>query len=96
MVKDKVIRSILKELSEEYGVSVKELEEIYESQWEFIAETAADIDFDEIEEEAFGDLKTNFNIPSIGKLYTNFNKVKNVRESSKNAKEGGDSTGSTV
>lgn len=90
MIKDKIITSIMQELADEYGLTLEEVEAIYESQWDFMVDTIEDIDFNTVTEEEFKNLKTNFNIPAIGKFYTTFNKVKNVREKSKEVREGQD------
>lgn len=38
-------------------------------------------------EEEFNKLKTNFNIPSLGKIYCNFDKYKGIKEQFQHAKK---------
>lgn len=86
----------MQELADEYNLTLEEIEAIYESQWDFMAETIEDIDFNTVTPEEFKNLKTNFNIPAIGKFYTTFNKVKNVREKSREVREGQNPSGDDV
>lgn len=60
----------VKEIAEKYNLSVDHVKEIIGSPYEFIHKTAKELDFsDELTREEFDNKKTNFNIPSIGKLY---------------------------
>jgi spore coat polysaccharide biosynthesis protein SpsF (cytidylyltransferase family) len=96
MVRDKIITAIMQELADEYKLTLAEIEAVYESQWDFMVDTVEDIDFDTVTEEDFKSLKTNFNIPTLGKFYTTFNKVKNVRRKSRELREKQDSSGDDV
>lgn len=80
MVKDKVLKTVIEDLAKEYDLPTDVIEDIYDSQWDFIVETIEDLDFNDVTEENFKTLKTNFNIPALGKFYTTYYKVKNVRE----------------
>lgn len=91
MLKDKILKSVIKEVAEESGLTPKQVEDIYDSQWNFISKTVSDLDFEDVDEEEFNELKTNFNVPEIGKFYTYYNKVNNVRIKSRDAKERGGS-----
>lgn len=80
MVKDKVLKTVIEDLAKEYDLPTDVIEDIYDSQWDFIVETIEDLEFNDVTEENFKTLKTNFNIPALGKFYTTYYKVKNVRE----------------
>ena len=59
-----------KEIAKKYNLAINDVKAIILSQYEFIRETVKKIDIpDETTEEEFKDIKTNFNIPSLGKLY---------------------------
>lgn len=90
-MQDKVIKQILKEIAAEFNLTQREVQEIYESQWDFVHEKIEDIDFNDVTEEEFDELKTNFNIPGLGKFYTTYYKLENVRERSKRANGKGSS-----
>lgn len=52
------------------------IKEIIESQYKFIREKINELEFkEELSEEQFKDIKTNFAIKYIGKLYTNYRLV---------------------
>lgn len=48
---------------------------IYKSYWKFIRSSISNLELDNITEEDFKKLTTNFNIPYIGKLYTSYDKI---------------------
>lgn len=52
----------------------------YKSYWEFIRSTIQNLPLkDNLTEEEFLKLKTNFNIPSLGKLTCTFDRMKGVK-----------------
>ena len=58
------------EMSEKYGLSIETIYSIISSPYDFIAKTTRTMEFEDgLTREEFLKLKTNFNIPSIGKLY---------------------------
>lgn len=60
----------LAELALKYGVSAEEAEQIAQSPYEFIREKSKEINFeDNLSKEELDEMKTNFNLPAIGKLY---------------------------
>lgn len=61
--------------SKKLGISQTETELIYKSYWKFIKETIHELDLEGISEQEFKECITNFNIPYIGKLYTNYEKI---------------------
>ena len=80
MIKDKVLKAVIDDVAKEYDLPPEVVEDIYESQWDFIVDTVEDLDFNEVTKEEFKTWKTNFNIPALGKFYTTYYKIKNVRE----------------
>ena len=83
-MKDKIIVEIFKEVArestEDLEITPGEVEAIFDSQWKFIHSTIVNLPLKDVTEENFKNLKTNFNIPALGKLFTNFRKINNVRE----------------
>ena len=62
-----------KELSEKHNVDEDIVKLVISSQYEFIKKTTKELDLPpELSKLEFGELKTNFNIPSIGKLYASY------------------------
>jgi len=60
----------IKEIAKETGLSVETVKSILNSPYEFIRETTGAMEIDrDLTTEEFNELKTNFNIPGIGKLY---------------------------
>lgn len=63
----------IQEIAEKHGLTVEEVESIIESQYEFIREKIKEIKLDEdLTKDQFLMEKTNFNIPSIAKLYASY------------------------
>lgn len=52
---------------------------VYKSYWKFVRETIASLDLENMSEEDFSKVATNFNIPYIGKLYTGYDKIEKYR-----------------
>jgi hypothetical protein len=51
------------------------VEAVYQSYWKFFHEHVSSITIREMSEEEFNSTTTNFNIPYIGKLYADYNKI---------------------
>jgi len=63
----------IKELSEKYNVDVETIKKIVSAPYDFIQYKTKELEFeDDLDREAFDKMKTNFNIPGIGKLYASF------------------------
>lgn len=68
-------RSILIKVSDELNIPVEVVKAAYRSYWEFIRQTIKSLPLKEdINEEEFSKLRTNFNIPSLGKLCVTWNR----------------------
>lgn len=81
--------NLYKEVSEKMNIPVEVVEFAYKSYWKFIRKTIQELPLKEdLSEEEFAKLKTNFNIVSLGKLSCNYDRYKRVKqkEKYKNAK----------
>lgn len=57
------------------------VDKVYRSYWKSIRDTIQELSLkDDISEEEFQKLRTNFNIPSLGKLSCTYDRVKRVKE----------------
>ena len=75
---------MLHKLAIKYKRPVKEIKNIVESQFEFIADEIKQLNFKEIEsEEELKKLKTNFNVRYLFTLYANWNLIRNINKSVK-------------
>ena len=80
---------VYKKVSDELNIPIEVVELAYKSYWKFIRETIKELPLkQDLSEEEFAKLKTNFNIVSLGKLSCNYDRYKRVklREKYKNAK----------
>ena len=79
--------SLYKQVAEEMNIPVEVVELAYKSYWKFIRKTIQELPLKEdLSEEEFAKLKTNFNIVSLGKLsctYDRYRRLK-LREKYKN------------
>lgn len=75
---------IVHELSKEMSLKEEVIDTIYKSFYSFIRESITNLPLkEELSEEEFNNLKTNFNIPAIGKLhctYERYLKMKKQKE----------------
>lgn len=71
---------IISAVSKELNIPKEVVELSYKSYWEFIKQTIQDLPLKEdINEEEFSKLRTNFNIPSLGKLVCTYDKMVGVK-----------------
>lgn len=77
----------IEEIAEKYGMTVKDVESIVSAPYDFIHKTASSMIFkDDMTKEEFSAMKTNFNIPSIGKLYASnflYNEIQRKKKEKK-------------
>lgn len=72
---------ILKKVSEELNIPLEVVKVAYESYWLFIRKSIIDLPLKEdLSEEDFNKLKTNFNIPSLGKLSCTYERMIGVKQ----------------
>nr|DAE29022.1 MAG TPA: Histone family protein DNA-binding protein, Burkholderia ambifaria, Histone family.85A [virus sp. ctPYc18] len=73
--------SILEKVSEELNIPLEVVKLAYESYWKFIRESIKSLPLGEdLSEEDFSKLKTNFNIPSLGKLSCTYDRMVGVKK----------------
>ena len=74
-------KEIVTLLSEELDIPEEVVDIAYKSFFEFIRTTITDLPLkDELSEEDFSKLKTNFNIPSLGKLHCTYDRYRGMKE----------------
>ena len=67
--------NLYKQVAEEMNIPVEVVKEAYLSYWKFIRKTIQELPLkDNLSEEEFAKLKTNFNIVSLGKLSCNYDR----------------------
>lgn len=68
-------------IAKELGISPQEVDRTYKAYWKFIRDTIHKLPLKEVtSEEDFQKLRTNFNIPSLGKLSCTYDRIKGIRE----------------
>lgn len=79
---------ILNKVSDELQLPLEVVKKAYESHWLFIRESIKALPLKEdLSEEEFKKLKTNFNIPSLGKLTCTYERMLGVRKRFENIKK---------
>ena len=72
---------IISKVSQEMGLLPEVVDTVYKSYWKFIKQTIQSLPLkDDISEEDFTKLRTNFNIPSLGKLTCTFDRMMGVKK----------------
>ena len=72
---------IIGKVSQEMGLPPEVVDTAYKSYWKFIKQTIQSLPLkDDISEEDFTKLRTNFNIPSLGKLTCTFDRMEGVKK----------------
>ena len=72
---------IVEAVSKDLNIPVEAVSKAYKSYWEFIKKTIQALPLKEdINEEEFSNLRTNFNLPSLGKLVCTYDKVQKVKK----------------
>ena len=68
------------QVSKELNLPFRVVDKVYKSYWKSIRDTIQELPLkDDISEEEFQKLRTNFNIPSLGKLTCTYDRVKGVK-----------------
>ena len=74
-------KSIILNASRTLKISPDVVEKVYKAYWSFIKETIQALPLkDNLSEEEFSTLKTNFNVPSLGKLTCTLDKYNRVKK----------------
>lgn len=68
-------------ISKELNLPIEVVDKVYKSYWQYIKNTIQDLPLKEnLTEEQFSELRTNFNIPSLGKLTCTYNRMQKVKK----------------
>lgn len=85
-------QELLEQVSNELKIPIEVVKEAYLSYWKFVKSKIAELPLDEeLSEDQFKELRTNFNVPSIGKLtciYDRFLRVKQKQQYKKEKNNG--------
>lgn len=74
-------KDIIGKVSKELNVPEEVVDKAYKMSWKFIKDTIQALPLkEEISEEEFNNLRTSFNLPSLGKLNTTWDKVVGVKK----------------
>jgi hypothetical protein len=74
-------KEIILDISRNLDISPDVIEKVYKAYWSFIKETIQALPLkDNLSEEEFLTLKTNFNVPSLGKLTCTLDKYNRVKK----------------
>ena len=74
-------KEIILDVSRNLDISPDVIEKVYKAYWLFIKETIQALPLkDNLSEEEFSTLKTNFNVPSLGKLACTLDKYNRVKK----------------
>ena len=72
---------IINKVSQEISIPPEVVDTAYKSYWKFIKQTVQSLPLkDDINEEEFAKLRTNFNIPSLGKMTCTFDRMMGVKK----------------
>ena len=72
---------IINKVSQEISIPPEVVDTAYKSYWKFIKQTVQSLPLkDDISEEDFIKLRTNFNIPSLGKLTCTFDRMTGIKK----------------
>lgn len=72
---------VIETVANELGIPKEVVKVAYRSFWEFIKETIQSLPLKEnINEDRFNSLRTNFNIPSLGKMTCTFERMSGVKK----------------
>jgi hypothetical protein len=81
-------QNIVTKVAEELGLPESLVNETYKSFWRYVRETIKELPLKEdLSQEEFDKLQTNFNIPSIGKLSCTWNRYNGVKKQFEKFKE---------
>lgn len=78
------MKTIENDLSKELDLTDEEILNAYKAYWRFIHDKAGSIDFQNIKsKDEFEKIKTSFNIPNLGKLYSTWYLCKKINKKKK-------------
>lgn len=72
---------IFEQVAKDLNIPLNEVVKAYKSYWQFIRETIKPLPLKgDLTEEEFSKLRTNFNIPSLGKMYCTYEGIMNMKK----------------
>lgn len=77
----------IEQTARKLGLKKEDASLIYKSYWKFIKEKIHELELEDMSEKDFQKIPTNFNIPYIGKLYTNYEKIQKYNRKVKYLKD---------
>ena len=81
-------QELLEQVSNELKIPIEVVKEAYLSYWKFVKSKIAELPLDEeLSEDQFKELRTNFNVPSIGKLTCTYDRFLRVKQKQRYKKE---------
>ena len=81
-------KDLIKKVANELDFPEEVVKRVYASSWEFIKNHISELHLKEdLTEEQFKVLRTNFNLPSLGKLYVTYDDYKRIKEKYENYKQ---------
>lgn len=72
---DKILKGILEEVAKEHNLEVEEVEKILKTPYKQMRDTINDLELKGKGSDEIEDLKTNFNMPALFKLFINKRKL---------------------
>ena len=69
----------LRKAARNLNIDNRIVEQVYKSYWNFIKNHISNLPLRELTKEEFDSTVSNFNLPSIGKLYADYNKIERYR-----------------
>lgn len=74
------MKGTLNRLHNKLGLSTETIVQVYKSYWKFIRAKIEELPLkDDLDEEAFSRLRTNFNIPNLGKIHCTYPRYKVIK-----------------
>lgn len=81
-------QELLEQVSNELKIPIEVVKEVYLSYWKFVKSKIAELPLDEeLSEDQFKELRTNFNVPSIGKLTCTYDRFLREKQKQQYKKE---------
>ena len=74
-------KEIIQTVSKKLDIPYEVVNKAYSSYWEFVKETIKRLPLkEELTEEQFSQLRTNFNVPSLGKLNCTYERMLGIKQ----------------
>lgn len=83
------LNSVIQKTSRNLCLDKKIVEQIYRSYWNFIRNKIEELSLNNITEEELVSIESNFNLPYIGKLYVDYEKIEKYKRKLKYIQDAG-------